>query len=191
MKSTLPPHKYLLCYRYAEIIHDGTVEFTVKFLDRFKHRRTKEQMDQAARSGKQNIIEGSHRGLTSKKSEIELLDVARASLEELTSDYEDFLRQNGFQIWAKTDMRVSRLRELGFHLSSLRNLSDLGELLDKLVLPQNPQEAANLMLTFCHQNSYLLFKFIKSVENQIITNGGYSENLHRRREEFRKKETLC
>ncbi len=91
----LPPHKRLLTYRYAEIIFDLTAEFVKKFLGEIDNRRTREQMVQAARSGKQNIIEGTERSKTSRKSEITLLDVARASLEELTRKRLEF-RNKGY-----------------------------------------------------------------------------------------------
>jgi len=81
----LPKHKYLLTYRYAEIIQDGTDEFCSRFLSSFADRRTIEQMTQAARSGKQNIVEGVGQSATSKKGEIKLLGVSKASFEELTS----------------------------------------------------------------------------------------------------------
>ena len=85
-------YKYLLSYRYALIIHDLTVEFVKKNID-YKS-RTKDQMEQAARSGKQNIVEGVGQSQTSKKGEIKLLGVAKASFEELQADYEDYLRQH-------------------------------------------------------------------------------------------------
>lgn len=181
MKASLPKHKYLLSYRYTELVHDGTVLFTVRFLGLFEHRRTREQMDQAARSGKQNIVEGVGQSQTSKKGEIKLLGVAKASLDELILDYEDFLRQRNLAIWPKSDPRISNFRQFGFDLSNLRNLSDLGEMIEKLVLPQNAQDAANLMLTLCHQATYLLDRQIKSAEERFITIGGYTENLFKRR----------
>lgn len=177
----LPKHKYLLTYRYAEIVHDGTVDFAARFLGGLDRRRTREQMEQAARSGKQNIVEGVGQSATSKKGEIKLLGVAKASLEELTADYEDFLRQRGLEIWPKTDHRVLSFRELGFRLSSLRNLSDLGSLKEKLVLPERPEEAANLLLTFCHQATFLLDRQIKSLEEKFVKDGGFSENLLKQR----------
>ncbi len=181
----LPKYKYLLTYRYSELIFDLTAGFLKKFLPEIDQRRTREQMFQAARSGKQNIIEGTERTGTSRKSEIVLLDVARASLEELTADYEDFLRQRKLEIWPKTDSRVSKFRELGFRLSNLRNLSDLGVLREKPVLPQNAQEAANFLLTLCHQATYLLARQIQSADQRLVEQGGYSENLLRRRLEFK------
>lgn len=110
---SLPPYKRLLTYRYAEIIHDLTVAFVLNFIGEIEHRRTREQMVQAARSGKQNIIEGTSR-TTSKKSEITLLDVAAASIEELIGDYEDFLRQRNLPIWPKDSFAIQEFRKIGF-----------------------------------------------------------------------------
>lgn len=95
----LPKYKYLLTYRYAEIIYDLTFAFVKKYID-YKS-RTKDQMEQAARSGKQNIVEGVEAGRTSKKSEIKLLGVSYASFEELIQDYEDFLRERVLEIYPK------------------------------------------------------------------------------------------
>lgn len=183
--NSIPPHKRLLTYRYSEIIFDLTAEFLKRFLSAVDHRRTREQMFQAARSGKQNIIEGTGRSKTSKKTEITLLDVARASLEELTADYEDFLRQRNLSIWLKDDPRVVKLRQTGFRLSDLRNLSYLGYLIEKPKLPENPIIAANFLLTLCHQATFLLARQITAVEKGIIEKGGYSEELTRKRLEYR------
>lgn len=177
----LPRHKYLVTYRLTELIHDGTVVFCDRFLADFKFKRTVEQMVQAARSGKQNIVEAVGQGKTSTSGEIKLLGVAKASLEELISDLEDFLRQRGWSIWPKTDPRILQFRQLGFRLSNLSNLSDLGNLKEKLVLPNDPEQAANLLLTFCHMATFLLDRQIKSCEEKFIKNGGYSENLLKKR----------
>ena len=181
----LPRHKYLLTYRYAEIIHDLTVDFCRIHLERYKDRRTIEQMVSAARSGKQNIVEGVGQSKISKKGEIKLLNVANASLEELLSDYEDFLRQRKLGIWPKSDPRVGRLRTISFRLSHLSNLSDLGEFREKAVLPVHPEEAANMMLTLCHQATYLLSKQIAALDKKFIEEGGYTENLFKRRMTYR------
>lgn len=178
---SLSKHKYLLTYRYAEIIHDLTVEFCRKFVAGYGQKRTREQMEQAARSGKQNIIEGVGQSQTSKKGEIKLLGVAKASQEELLADYEDFLRQGNLTIWSKTDGKVSKLRHYAFRISSLSNLSDLGALIEKPKLPENPEIAANLLLTLCHQVTYLLSKQIQKAEHDFIKNGGYTENLFKKR----------
>lgn len=181
---TLPPHKYLLTYRYAEIIHNLTVSFCNRLLLSFDYRRTREQMIQAARSGKQNIVEGIGEGRTSKKGEIKLLGVAAASFEELIVDFEDFLRQRNLSIWPKIDPRIIRFRSLGFRLSNLSNLSNLGplgDLKEKISLPTDPEEAANLLLTFCHMETFLLSKQIKSAEDKFVSEGGYTENLLKKR----------
>ncbi len=192
----LPKHKYLLTYRYAEIIHDLTVEFCTTFLSNVSslsdlgnipQRRTIDQMVQAARSGKQNIIEGVGQGKTSKKGEIKLLGVANASFEELTADYEDFLRQRNLAIWVKTDPRIDAIRKRAFFLTSLSNLSHLGDLVVKPQLPQNSQRAANTLLTLCHQVTYLLGKQVARMEELFVEQGGYTEELFKKRLEKRKR----
>jgi len=188
--------KYLLTYRYAEIIHDLTVEFTKSYLlsnlgnlshlSGRKDFRTVDQMNQAARSGKQNIVEGVGQSRTSTKGLIKLLGVANASFEELLSDYEDFLRQNGLSIYPKTDSRVTSFRKIGFNLSSLDNLSDLGELKKRPKLIGNPRDDANFLLTLCHQETFLLSRQIKAAEEKFVKEGGYSESLFNKRREYRK-----
>src|SRR4051794_38191021 len=109
----IPQHsgyKKLLSYQKAEIVYDATVYFCDRFID--KRSRTHDQMIQAARSGKQNIIEGSMASATSKETEIKLTGVARASLEELLADYRDFLRTHGAEEWPSEHAYSRRLREL-------------------------------------------------------------------------------
>lgn len=183
-----------MTYRYAEIIHDLTIAFTkayilsdlsnlrdLKTLSRKPDYRQADQMNQAARSGKQNIVEGVGQSQTSKKGEIKLLGVAKASLEELLMDCEDFLRQNDFEIYPKTDPRVTKFRQLAFKLSDLRNLSNLGQLIERPKLFGNPQDDANFLLTLCHQATYLLVRQIKSLEEKFIKEGGFTENLFKNR----------
>src|SRR5213594_2911339 len=108
--STMRPHggnRRLLSFQVTEIIYDGTVAFCDRFID--KRSRTHDQMVQAARSGVQNIAEGSIASGTSKKTELKLTNVARASLEELRLDYEDFLRQRGMALWPRGDPRRAEL----------------------------------------------------------------------------------
>ena len=110
----IPPHggyQNLISFRKARIVYDGTVRFCERFLD--KRDRTREQMVQAARSGKQNIIEGSQASGTSKEIEIKLMNVARASLEELLEDYRDFLRVRGLPLWDKNSREARFVRGLG------------------------------------------------------------------------------
>lgn len=178
---SLSKYKYLLTYRYAELIHDLTVEFCRVFiisnlgaLGHFSNQRTVAQMDHAARSGKQNIVEAVGQSATSKKGEIKLLGVAKASLEELIIDFEDFLRQRKLDIWLKTDPRIINFRQQGIDATHL-------ELPSLVRLPKSPIEAANLMLTLCHMCTYLLDKQIKALENKFLEEGGYTENLYKRR----------
>jgi|SRR3989344_3166079 len=171
--------KYLLTYRYSEIIHDLTVEFVKKYID-YKS-RTRDQMEQAARSGKQNIVEGVSAGQTSKSSEIKLLGVANASFEELLMDFEDYLRQHSLEIYPKTDSRVTQFRQKAYQLSNLNNLSDLGYLIQKPELPENPQDAANFLLTLCHLVTYLLSKQILAAKEKFIKEGGLNEQLYKAR----------
>ena len=100
MPNLIPKHggyRNTLSYKLSQLIYDITVRFCDRYIDKFS--RTKDQMVQAARSGKQNIAEGSLASATSKKTELKLTQVARASLEELKLDYEDFLRQKGLPKW--------------------------------------------------------------------------------------------
>src|SRR5512139_3760848 len=111
----IPPHggyRDLKSYQMAEIVFDATVAFCGQFVD--KRSRTHDQMVQAARSGKQNIAEGSMASGTSKKTELKLIGVARASLEELLLDYQDFLRQRGLPLWQKDHPRAKEVRALAY-----------------------------------------------------------------------------
>lgn len=181
--------KYLLTYRYSEIIHDLTIQFTKKYVLRNLSNlgslrpdyRNADQMNQAARSGKQNIVEGVGQSQTSKKGEIKLLGVALASIEELLTDFEDFLRQNGLKIYPKTHPKVTEFRKIAYRLSDLRNLSNLGQLKETPRLIGNPQDDANFLLTLCHQETYLLSRQIKALEEKFIKEGGFTENLFKKR----------
>lgn len=179
----LPKYKYLLTYRYAEIIYDLTVVFCGRFLNQRKDLRLREQMISAARSNKQNIVEGVSQQ-TSLKGQIKLLGVAQASTEELLADYEDFLRQRELEIWAKTDSRISQYRQLG--IEATKSYPPRLPKLLKLLRELREEEVGNLMLTLCHQLSYLLTKQIEATERKFIEKGGYSENLFWKRIKNRK-----
>lgn len=184
------PYKKLFTYWYAVIIYDHTVEFCNRWIKSYK---LSEQMTGAGRSGKQNIVEGSDSLKTSMKSGIKLTNVAKASEEELLEDYEDFLRQRGLNVWPKDDKRVLVFRAKAAKLvKDLSNLSDLSKLREstkliqeKLPLPEDPEEAANLMLTLCHQITYLLNRQVESLEHKHEKEGGYTEKLYKRRRQFR------
>lgn len=178
------PIKKLLTYRYAEILFDLGYKFVKKYID-YKS-RTKDQLEQALRSGKQNIVEGVAVGKTSKSSEIKLLGVSKGSFEEAQSDFEDFLRINGYEIYPKIDYRVTRFRQKAYRLSDLRNLSNLGYLIEKPTLPGNPQDDANFLLTLCHQVTFLLDRQIEAAIIRFEKEGGISEKLHQSRVKYLK-----
>jgi len=138
-------------------------------------------MVQAARSGKQNIVEGVGQSRTSKKGEIKLLGVAEASIEELITDYEDFLRQRNLPIWPKSHPKIQSFRKRAAFLTNLGNLGHLGDLKVKPVLPKDPENAANLMLTLCHMATFLLSKQIAKAESDFVKHGGFTENLFKKR----------
>lgn len=172
----LPKYKYLLTYRYAEIVHDLTVEFCQQHISKFS--RTYDQMVQAARSGKQNIVEGVGQSDTSKRGEIKLLGVAKASIEELIIDYEDFLRQHKLTIWSKTDSKIRECRDIGIAATKLESPK-------LLMLPKEPIEAANLLLTLCHQLTFLLDRQIDALIKKFAREGGFTENLLQKRLNYR------
>jgi len=160
-------YKYLLSYRYALIIHDLTVEFVKKNID-YKS-RTKDQMEQAARTGKQNIVEGVGQSQTSKKGEIKLLGVAKASFEELQADYEDFLRQHQMKIYEKKLPIIKKFQEIAYSLSNSKVNAKLSN---------NPEADANFLLTLCHIVTYLLEKQVKAMIDKFGREGGLTEKLY-------------
>lgn len=176
-KSTLiPPHggyRNLKSYQAAELVYDATVIFCNRFID--KRSRTYDQMVQAARSGVQNIAEGSMASATSKKTELKLTGVARASLEELLLDYQAFLRQKGLRIWAKDSPEALAVRKK--RVSDMSDLSDLSD----------PEVAANTLICLINQASYLLGRQIKGLEEQFLKEGGFTERLYNARQQARRK----
>lgn len=170
--------KDLYFYRKSDAIYQLTVEFCNRFLPPHGD-RTVDQMVQAARSGKQNIIEGSEDGQTSSEMEIKLLNVARGSLQELREDYNDYLKTHHLEIWASTNERYQRLREF---CHSHNDYIDYASLIDKI----NDEEFANLMLTLCHQTDKMMCAYIEKLEHQFITEGGIKERMHAARTGYRK-----
>jgi four helix bundle suffix protein len=168
----IPPHgnyRKLLSYRKAEIVYDLTFRFCHKFLK--KGDRTIDQMVQAARSGKQNIIEGSKAAGTSKETEIKLTNVARASLEELLMDYEDFLRVRDFKKWDKNSKEALYVRKLG-------NSPDVTyEEFRDICETRPPEVVANIGICMINQANFLLDRQIKRLEKDFITHGGLRERM--------------
>lgn len=178
----IPPHggyQKLLSYQKAEIVYDATVYFCNRFIDR--RSRTHDQMVQAARSGKQNIIEGSMASGTSKEMEIKLTNVARASLEELLADYRDFLRTRGLAEWSKDHSYAQRLRQLN------RTPNSTYETFIKGIEHNDPAISANIIIGLIRVASFLLDKQLKSLEQAFLKEGGLRERMTRARLDARKK----
>ena len=172
----IPPHggyEELLSYRKAKVVYDGTVRFCERFLQ--KRDRTYDQMVQAARSGKQNIIEGCMASGTSKETEIKLIGVARASLEELLEDYRDFLRVRGAKLWDKNSQEALFVRKLGAR-------KDASYEAYKTYIDSRPPEiVANILICLIHQTNYLLDQQIRQLEKAFVKDGGLRERMTRAR----------
>lgn len=179
--NLIGPHggyRELKSYQNAEIVYDATVTFCDRFVSR--HSRTHDQMVQAARSGKQNIAEGSMASGTSKRTELKLVGVARASLEELLLDYQDFLRQRGLAVWGKEHPTAQAVRKLAY-------ASDRSYTTYKPYIENSPEEvAANTLICLIHQTNYLLDQQLRQLEQQFLEEGGFTEKLYQARSQLRK-----
>jgi restriction system protein len=171
-------YRELKSYQMAEIVFDATMVFCDRFID--KRSRTNDQMVQAARSGKQNIAEGSMASGTSKKTELKLIGVARASLEELLLDYEDFLRQRELSLWGKEHPQAQEVRALAY--KSNRSYSTYKTYFEKA----EPETAANTAISLIHQTNYLLDQQLRALEKGFLEEGGFTERLYRVRSQTRK-----
>lgn len=172
----IPPHggyQNLLSYRKALIVYDATVRFCERFMNR--RDRTVDQMTQAARSGKQNIVEGSQISGTSKEAEVKLMNVARASLEELLEDYRDFLRTRGMALWDRDSREARYVRGLGAD----RDASY--ETYRTFIETRPPDVVANIIICLIHQANYLLDQQIRRLEQAFLEEGGLRERMTRAR----------
>ena len=172
-------YKKLYSYQKAEIIYLATVKFVRRWIPRTS--RTRDQMEQAARSGKQNIVEGSMASAMSKEMEIKLTNVARASLEELLEDYRDFLKTRGLEEWPVEHPFAKRLREL------CRVPGAGYETFKKGVEHPDPAIAANVIIGLIRVASLLLDRQIKKLEQDFILQGGLRESMTKVRLAARKK----
>lgn len=184
-KGFIPTHggyRNLISYQKAEIIYDGTVYFTNRFFR--KYDRTIDQMVQAARSGKQNIAEASMASATSKETEIKLTNVARASLEELLIDYEDFLRTNKLPVWDKEHKLTNRLRELN------QTPNANYETFKKAIENESPEVCANVLRGLIIIATYLPNRQLKTLEQAFLKEGGLRERMTKARIESRNKKNV-
>jgi restriction system protein len=182
-ESLIPPHggyRDLRSYQMAEIVFDATMVFCDRYIS--QRSRTHDQMVQAARSGKQNIAEGSTASGTSKKTELKLMGVARASLEELLIDFQDFLRGQGLPLWGKEHEQARKVRALAHEKN--RSYSTYRTYFEE----QEPEVAANVAVCLVHQTNYLLDQQLTTLERDFLKEGGFTEKLYRVRSQMRKKE---
>ena len=175
-------YRDLLCYCKAETVYDITYLFANRFLKTSD--RTIDQMIQAARSGKQNIIEGYAASATSIETELRLLNVAKSSLQELLADYEDYLRTRDLKQWNEETIEFKTAQKLGKE----HNDSAYWQ---KIISTRNDETIANLAIILIRQADYLLYKFMESVSNRFAREGGFREKLtrirHQAKEEQKKK----
>jgi four helix bundle suffix protein len=179
----IPPHGHyqeLLSYQKAQVVYDITYRFCHRFLN--KSDRTIDQMIQAARSGKQNIAEGSKASGTSKEMEIKLMNVARASLEELLADYRDFLRVRDFPLWEKDSKEARFVRNLG------NKPHQTFEAFREFCESRPATVVANIAICLIHQANYLLDKQIRRLEQDFVKQGGMRERMTRARLQYRSGE---
>lgn len=171
--------RHLLSYQKTEAIFDITFFFCHHFLE--KGDRTIDQMVQAARSGKQNIIEGCAASAISKETEIKLVSVAKASLQELVADYEDYLRTRGHRQWEEHSVEWEAMRNVGIkHNDSAYYM--------RLIETRPPETIANICIILINQADYLLYKQLKNLGNASLQEGGFRERMTRMRLEERKKQ---
>jgi len=179
-RSFLPPHgnyRDLIAYQKAIVIYDLTVGFCHRFMK--SGDRTIDQMVQAARSGKQNILEGSKASVTSSETELKLTNVARSSLEELLADYQDFLRTNRCPLWDKTSREAIYVRKLG------RNPNLAYSEIREICETRPPEIVANFAICVIHQSNYLLDRLLRRLQRDFLENGGIREQMANARQKYR------
>ena len=170
-------YKDLIIYQKAECICDLTYHFCHRFLDQYKD-RTLDQMVQAARSGKQNIVEGTAASATSKETEIKLLNVAKASHQELLEDYKDYLTHHDLKIWEKGEPRYEKLREVcSKHNDRKFYMKDIDKRSDEAI--------ANICITLICQEDIMLHNYIERLKLRFLQAGGIKEEMTRGRVAYR------
>lgn len=172
----IPPHggyRDLKSYQMATIVYEATAAFCDRFIE--KRSCTHDQMVQAARSGKQNVVEGNMASGTSRKTELKLIGIARTSLEELLQNFEDCLRQHGLPLWSKDDARAKAVRAMAY----LPNRAYWAY--RPRVRQGSPGEAANTINCLVHQTNYLLGHQLRQLDRRFLEEGGMTERLYRMR----------
>ena len=171
-------YRNLKVYRLVTLIYDVTVLFTERYIP--SNSRTRDQMVQAARSGKQNIVEGSTAATTSAETHIKLLNVAKASFHELLMDYEDYLRVRELVQWKENDAKFIQTRKV----CASHNES---EYYRNAIKSRSPETIANIAITLLHQEDYLLLRLIEKAKSQFLETGGIREQMTKARINYRNK----
>lgn len=173
-------YEELICYKKSVCIYDVTYYFAHKFL--LKGDRTIDQMIQAARSGKQNIVEGCSASTTSAETEIKLLNVAKASLQELLEDYKDYIRVRGLQQWNESSEKHAQARRVcaahndpEYYTNAIKERSD--------------ETIANIAIILIKQTDYLLKHYFERIKQDFLENGGIREEMTRARMQYRNSNT--
>ena len=176
----VPKWQDLWFYQKSEVLYQMTFVFCERFLPKFGD-RTVDQMLQAARSGKQNIVEGSEDGKTSTEMELKLLNVARSSIGELRQDYEDFLKSRNLHIWNREDTRFQPMQEF---TKAHNTLADYEPFFQKW----SAEEMANVGITLCYQVDTMMNKYMEGLERTFVTQGGIKERMHQARTGYRQQQ---
>ena len=179
-------YRKLASFQTATLIYDATFHFCERFID--SKSRTVDQMVQAARSGRQNIAEGSRIGATTSKLELNLTNVARASMEELLLDYEDYLRHRKLPQWQRSSVDSNAVRN-HYRTCDDQAVGDRQrwEAYAHWLEHEDPIIRANATICLIHQANFLLDRQVAALEKQFVTEGGYSENLAAARLEERSR----
>lgn len=188
-------YRKLASFMMATVIYYGTVSFCRRFV---KSMRQTDQMVQAARSGRQNIAEGSERAGTSAQTEIQLTDVARASLVELLLDLEDFLLMQEILPWSEDSPEAKAVSAV--HVGHFENTGDTSHAFGKRVLEEkakfvpwldsdDPVVVANTLINLCHRTLFLLRRQLDALGQRFLEEGGFKEHMHRCREEARSQDS--
>ena len=176
----VPKWQDLWFYQKTEVLYQMTFIFCQRFLPQYGD-RTVDQMVQAARSGKQNIVEGSEDGKTSTEMELKLLNVARSSIGELRQDYDDFLKSRRMSMWTPVDERFQPMQDFTRSHNQLAHYEPYFE-------KWTAEEMANVGITLCYQVDTMMNKYMESLEHTFVTQGGIKERMHQARTGYRQQQ---
>ena len=176
----VPKWQDLWFYQKSEVLYQMTFVFCERFLPKYGD-RTVDQMVQAARSGKQNIVEGSEDGKTSTEMELKLLNVARSSIGELRQDFEDYLKSRNLRVWTHEDARFQPMQDF---TKTHNKLADYEPYFQKWTA----EEMANVGLTLCYQVDAMMNKYMEGLEHAFVAEGGIKERMHHARTGYRQQQ---